>query len=48
MDAYLMEFEVLRKKAEARVVIGGWFPDEFASMLCMHNASVSENLESLV
>ena len=42
MDVYLMEFEVLREKAGARMVMGGGFPDEFVSFLCKQNASISK------
>ena len=38
-----MEFDILRQKAEARVSIGTGFPGEFASALCMQNASLSKN-----
>ena len=33
-DTNVMEFEILRQKAGARVVAGSGFPDEFASALC--------------
>ena len=33
MDTYLLEFEMLRQKAEARFDMGTGFPDEFASVL---------------
>ena len=32
-DPYLMEFDVLREKAEARMMTGAGFPDEFAPIL---------------
>ena len=43
MDTYLLEFEMLRQRAEARFDMGAGFPDEFASALCIQNASLSEN-----
>ena len=43
--AYLMEFDVLRQVAEARMAMGGGFPDEFVSILCMANASLSKKWE---
>ena len=33
MDAHLMEFDMLRQKAEARTISGSDFPDEFVSVL---------------
>ena len=41
MDTYLLEFDMLRQRAEARFAMGAGFPDEFASALCMQNASLS-------
>ena len=38
-DAFLMEFDVLREKADARMEMGSGSPDEFASTLCMQDAS---------
>ena len=38
MDVYLMKFNVLREKVEARVVMGSGFPDESASFFSMQNA----------
>ena len=37
-DVYLMDFDVSREKAEARMVMGGGFPNEFVSILCVQNA----------
>ena len=45
-DAYVMEFDVLRKKAEARMAMGRGFPDDFVSILRMLNASLSESGKS--
>ena len=39
MDTYLLEFEMLRQRAEARFDMGTGFPDEFVSALCITNAS---------
>ena len=43
MGTYLIEFDMLRRKAEARMIMGGGFPDEFASVLCMQNAALAKN-----
>ena len=48
MDTHLMEFDVLREKAQSRMVIVGDCPDEIASVHCMHNAAVPKNDASLV
>ena len=48
MDVYLMEFDVLRARAEARMATGSGFPDEFAPIRCMRNAGISKNGKSLV
>ena len=42
-DVSLMEFDVLREKAEARMAAGSGFPDEYVSILCMQNAALSKN-----
>ena len=47
MDAYLLELEMLRQWAEARFDMGTGFPDEFASALCIQNASLSKNERQL-
>ena len=38
----------MRQKAEARFSLGTGFPDEFASVLCMRNASLTPNERQLV
>ena len=48
MDTYLLEFEMLRQRAEARFDMGAGFPDEFVSVLCITNASLSKNEKQLV
>ena len=48
MDTYLLESDISRQKAEARMAMGAGFPDEFASVLCMQNASLSKNERQLV
>ena len=48
MDPYLFEFDVSRRKAEARVAKGGAFPHAFASLVCMRNAALKTNGESLL
>ena len=47
MDIYMMEFDVLRRKAVARKVMGRGFPDEVLSTLCVQNAALSKNETSL-
>ena len=46
-DVYVMEFDVLREKAEARMATGGGFPDEFVSIGCAQNAPAPEREKSL-
>ena len=48
MDTYLLDFEMLRHRAEARFDMGTGFPDEFVSVLCITNASLSKNEKRLV
>ena len=48
MDTFLLEFEMLRQRAEARFDMGMGFPDEFVSVLCISNASLSKNERQLV
>ena len=48
MDTYVMEFDMLRQKAEAGMITGGGFPDEFAPVLCMQNAALTKNGETWV
>ena len=48
MDTYLLEFEMMRQRAEARFDMGTGFPDEFVSVLCITNASLSKNEKQLV
>ena len=43
MDTYLLEFDMLRQKAESRMQMGAGFPDEFVSALDMQNAGLSKN-----
>ena len=45
---YLLESDVFRREAEARVVMGGAFPDTFVSSLSMQNAAFSRAEKSLV
>ena len=42
MDTYLMEFDMLRQKAEARILMGSGVPDEFVSAMCMQDAALSK------
>ena len=48
MDTYLLEFDILRQKAEARMPMGTGFPDEFASVLCIQNANLTKSERQLV
>ena len=48
MDTYLLEFDILRQKAEARMSMGTGFPDEYVSVLCLQNASLSKHERQLV
>ena len=47
MDTYIMEFEMLRGKAESRVLIGSGFPDTSVSALCMQNAALPKNEKTM-
>ena len=48
MDAFLLESEVLRHEAEARMAIGGGRREEFVAILWAQDASLSKNGKSLV
>ena len=48
MERYLIEFDVLRRKAEAGVVMGGPFSEACVSILRMQNAALSRNENSLL
>ena len=48
MDTYLLEFDMLRQKAESRVQMGAGFPDEFVSAPCVQNAGLSKMGRMLV
>ena len=43
MDTYIMEFEMLRGKAESRLLLGPGFLNAFVSVLRMQNAALSKN-----
>ena len=43
-----MKFDTLRQKVEARMIMGGGFPDEFVSVLRMQNAALTKNEKTLV
>ena len=47
-DTHLMEFDVLRQKAESRMITGGRFPDEFVLAVCTQNASSAKNEKTLI
>ena len=38
-----MEIDMLRQKAEARMLMGGGFPNGFVSAPCMQNAALTKN-----
>ena len=46
--AYLMEFDMLRQRAEARMITGCGFPDELLPELRRQNAALAENENTLV
>ena len=48
MDTYLMESDMSRQKAEARMIMGSGFPDEFASVSRMQHAALAKNGKTLV
>ena len=48
MEPYLFEFDVLRRKAEARVAKGGAFPHAFVSLVCVQNAALKTYGKSLL
>ena len=48
MDTFLLEFEMLRQRAEARFDMGAGVPHEFVSALRISNASLSKNGRQLV
>ena len=48
MDAFLLESEVLRHEAGARMAIGGGPREEFVAILWAQGASLSKNGKSLV
>ena len=43
MDTSSMEFDVLRARAEGRMVAGSGFPDEPESILCLRDVAQSKN-----
>ena len=45
---FLMDFDMLRQKAEARAIMGSGSPDKFVSSLCMQNAALTQNGKTLV
>ena len=47
-EVFLLEFDVLRRRAESRAATGGGFPGEFVPAQRMKNASLSKNEISLV
>ena len=47
-ERYLLELEVLRRRAEARDAIGGPFPDAYVPILRMQNAALSRNEKLLL
>ena len=47
MGAFLMESDMARQKAVARIVLGSGFPDGCVPALCMQNASLPKNEKTL-
>ena len=47
MDTYIMEFEMLRGKAESRLLLGSGFLNAFVSVLRMQNAALSKNEKTM-
>ena len=45
---YLTEFELPRRKAEAKIVLGGGSPPEFVPIVSTRNATLPTDRESLV
>ena len=48
MERFLLEFDLLRAKAERKIQVGFRFPDSFISVLCMGNGSLSAHQKTLV
>ena len=48
LDEYLVRHDLLRRKAESRMHMGGSPPETFAPILCMHTASLTRSDKSLV
>ena len=48
LATYLMEFDMLRRKAEARTIMGSGFPDSFVSALCAQGVALTKNVKTLV
>ena len=48
MERFLLEFDLLRTKAERKIQKGFQFPDSFISALCMGNAMLTSNQKTLV
>ena len=48
MERFLLEFDLLRTKAEREIQRGFQFPDSFISALCMGNAMLTSNHKTLV
>ena len=43
MDTYIMEFEMLRERAESRMLMRSGFPAACVSALCVQNAALPKN-----
>ena len=48
MERYLLELDILRRKAEARIAMGGACPGGSVSILWMQNAPLSRNENPLL
>ena len=47
IDGYIVEFDLLRRKAEPGMQIGGGFPEACVPVLCMQQAALSRHEKSL-
>ena len=48
MEPYLLEFDILRRRVQVRVIMGGAFSNGFKAILRMQNAALSRNEEELL
>ena len=48
VNEYIVEFDLLCRKAEPKVVMGAGFPEQFIPISCMGNAALFRHGKSLV